>query len=414
MRVKKIVFIIALIVVSFILCSKLDTYTGVGSKIIEDTDKSLLDFSGRFFPLIFDSSQIVLEDGSLPDTTGRRFGYLSDYLIVGSRADVYYYGVSNFVFLYKDIKKRLLSTIVKDTLDSIAIVYNIQLDTIIGTTIANTTNLSLILCDTSTIQRLPEDATSKYNKAGVEWTITSDSMLIGKISDSILVDSIFSLCKHPFTDSSDTGWRREINLSLFNLENNLMLLDKNSYLLIYTRSHKDGKSRVDTIYSYSFSMASEKNSLIEELKLKRVSSIPAKRTTVFKMDFSRLWDTLETASTNEILSASLVIGIDTISEINRDTVVFAVCFVADSLYKDAKDLSYQLDTLYKYHIEYVKIDPSKDSLVFFPIHKQLQYYKQKKSDILYVYIQLLRVKNRENYSIYWKKPSIKILLTQVN
>ncbi len=438
---KKVIqsLLLAAILLFFVFCSSLDHTTGAGAEIVEAIDPALMNFEKNFFALSADSS-VAAQSSSLPATKLSGFGYHFGRLAAGKKENVSVYGFTEFPVTKAFAKKIEAAAI----LDSIEFVYDTILDTLRDGVISTTTRFRLFSTDTSNYYRLSQPGNDATPLCTLHQLPDSGSYYVGRLADSTFTDSIFNLCRSYnvcMTDTTgksksgkdsvlhdcdsmfnDSTLNKSFFISLFSTGNELAWFKFAPAMVIhshYFATDKDSTiTQTDTLRGISSLVATEEDSLIAAAAAQPFSTSLSKRTAVFKLDLTSLWDTMASTGFDEILSAAVTLTMKsvTVDTASGDT-SWILFFLSDQFYTDGENLDKEFDTQaaaygLKSRITMVKLV---DDTLVLPVGHHLQHYLDKKSDDpYYLYVRLKSNAVYRNQKILWDTPWFKAVLSTIN
>lgn len=414
----------------FIVCSKLDQYTGVGSEVVEEADPKLVNFEKNFFAYATDTL-VAEECFSLPGTPTPRFGHHYGKLAAGSKDGIDVYGYTEFILTYEFAVKFDTA----DVLDSIVFVYDTIGDTALARNdaIADSAGFGLFRCYGEDKYNMQAGVGAAAADIGMLKVISADDpRYAGRLVDSVLSDSIFDLClayNDCFSDAEgsgnekkvycDTTLNRSIFIALFNTDDSLAWFKFAPAMVLHTH-HVENVNDTDTIITRTDSLrgisgivARETDYLISSLAPHPVSTWLSQRTAVFKLDLASLWDTVASTGFNEMLSAAVVFDGMKLTTDNNDTTPAVFYFLSDELITDGNELDDRIDTINKYYSPVITVkSPDSDTLVL-PVDYHLQHYLTSKPQFFYLYLRITSDDVYGKQEILWYKPRFKAVLTTI-
>jgi hypothetical protein len=413
---QKVITVVVTVTISFLFftCSGLDTYTNAGSDIVKMYDSTLVKFESNFNPILFDTS-IVTDVHSIPaKDAGSGFGYHGGNLAAGTDGQFQLYGSTRFTVSRSfaanfDASRKFDSiTFVYDTIGDSA--HKCEFDRSFEVTLYKTTLKKQYYLSTT-------------DTAGLSLCVLNNNVsdssarFTGKLDDSLLQDSIFSVCRLLDSCLEDGDCDSTIDTSfyvaLFNRNNNIIWFNYAPVMVIHSTDTTNDTAiyYADTIVGSSLYMANESDSLKTVLEKLPVSTYLSRRTAVFKLDFSSFWDSLEQSDFHEILSAAIVLETDTICTEYPDSTSSIIPLFTNEIISDGRTVTERFDSAYATYFSYIDtVHASADTLTIY-ITRHLQTNLSDKPKYFFLYLQIESSKVLKQHEIYWKKPQIKAVLT---
>lgn len=408
---KKNYLVSILITVTALFCSRFDDVTSVGKEVVRDIDPSLVNFDENFETVSLNKST-VSEKFSIPDLDCSESGvHVESFVAVGSDNGENATGYFEFRLNSDTRQKFIKSKSIKDIF--------IQFD--LDSLSEKVENLNLFLADTLYKYKRSNIATDDTLRCG---TLTTDSVSYrASFSlDSLIADSIFSICKDlkPCDTSSDKNQKKSCDslnqpdILSFLLTNS----DSSGVINIFRNARmvinvvQDSTAKKDSVKTLTSSFANyvvhEDKGSIDSLSSLPISSFASRRTAVFKTDLSSLWDIMSDDSGpvqyNEILSAAVRVWGTTIEKETDSLIVEG--FISDKLYSS----STELDSLFRYSS--VAKGESGDTLLL-KSDRFIQKVLSNRPSMVYVYLRVNRFVNGIGIwdKVLWNEPELNVILT---
>lgn len=430
-------------------CSNFDQYTSVGAEVVKKSDPSLTDFDDNFYPVDF-GTDLFIEMRSIPDLYSDNFGYHFGSLAAGTRDSVYIYGTTEF-YLSPSFTEDLDPS---DVLDSITFAFDTLMDTLRETTVGASDIFTAYPCTEENRYSLtPPDSS---DTALCTLAPTEDgSTFTGKISNEAFADSVFAQCisYKKCTDKADGNDNEKqkycdstINagffIALFNQGKHLVWFQSSPAMVIH--SHRDTSdtviARTDTLFGIPGLVAKESEEMRSGNAVRPITSNLAKRTTVFKLDLTDFWDTLDASGFSEILSAAVTFVGEPPRITGNDSTPSVQYFLSDKLFSDGSELDEHFDTIQSIYRSSATLeseacilkcdtcttsdcDSTKGGTCFvfqrcdtivFPVDQHLQHFTENRKKIFYFYLRIIPEAIASNQEILWYTPRFKAVFTSIN
>lgn len=416
---KKTVLLSAAAIISIVIsCSKLDTTTSLGGAVVDIYDSTLTKFQNNFYPIELDTS-VVQEARSIPTTANAGFGAHSGNLAAGTQKGIEQYGVISFS-LSRSFTKKFDST---KTLAGISFVIDTLSDTALSDeVVAYDSSESLLLYTSTSEERLIENHPDMNKNPSavcrIDTTGPTKFRFAGMATDASLMERIFALCDTfakcdscPLTvdslfyfsvyrPSPTIRWLR-VSRMVFHSTNTIDTTDTTKY--------------ADTLFANSYNyVAVESDSLTGTLAIQPVSTALSHRIALFKIDMSKLWNSLDSSGFDELLAASVTIDADTFIYRHHDSIATVLPLFVKELIENRNDLSAAFDTaVNNYYSTTNTIDPKNKTLTI-QIGRYLQRNLDTRPANFYLYLRIIVPQNSyPTQELFWKKPQVKAVLTTI-
>jgi hypothetical protein len=401
-------------------CSDFDQYTGVGTDVVEESDPSFTKFEDNFDPFFQDSS-IINESYSIPQDPNHHFRYTS-LLAAGNDS-----GFETVAFLTFTVPAELALTSDSTTIDS-----GIRIDSVMFSIFAYTDSTdSAGFSELSLYRSHPADDEEPLVTCSRDEDNDTMLMYTGVCSDSTFIDSLntfytnYRNCIDACNTDDCEADCDEINRSftvMLVLDDSMYVFSTPPYLIIFSHLEKysdseaqeDSLSQIDTVSGTTYSEIHESDDVISSLSGIPVSKRKSKRTAVFNLNFSDLWEESSKTGFSEILSAVVSFPRETM-EINASdsSAINVRYFLSGKTMSDYSESdAYFSDTLL-YYSETKTFSSTGSDTVHFPIEHYLYKFQKTQPTELNLYLQVEPYFIHDDIEITWSKPSFKAVLTSL-